>query len=79
MPRVKVGTITSKGRITIPKEIRDSLALREGDGVIFVMEDGHVTIRKAAREKLSLILRRQITWKKQSLKFQKMMREEWQE
>lgn len=39
-------TITSKGQITIPKEIRDRLGLQQGDQIDFVAENGMVVIRK---------------------------------
>ena len=32
-------TITSKGQITIPKMVRDSLRLHSGDRIAFVMHD----------------------------------------
>lgn len=39
-------TLTSKGQVTIPKEIRDRLGLEEGQRVEFVLEDdGAVTVR----------------------------------
>ncbi len=34
-----VSTITAKGRITLPKAIRDSLALKPGDKVRYVVLD----------------------------------------
>lgn len=41
-------TVTSKGQITIPKDIRDRLKLHPGDSVDFVVEqDGRVLIRQA--------------------------------
>ena len=44
MPEIhEVATLTSKGQITLPKEVRDSLSLKEGDRVSFVVEaDGSV-------------------------------------
>lgn len=78
MSEIGIGSITTKGQITIPKEIRDRLDLKEGDRIIFVMESGQATIRKAPTEKLSQILRRQKPWNVQSVRFQKRMRREWQ-
>lgn len=49
------GKITSKGQITLPKEIRDALGLRAGDRVMFVVrDDGTVVIspRKASLDQL---------------------------
>ena len=38
--------ITSKGQVTIPKEVRDRLGLRPGDELEFVEEDGVFQLRK---------------------------------
>ena len=39
-------TLTSKGQTTIPKEIRDSLHMKEGDRMTFaLLPDGTVLIR----------------------------------
>lgn len=39
-------TLTSKGQTTIPREIRDSLALQPGDRMTFtLMPDGTVVMR----------------------------------
>ncbi|MGH3089442.1 MAG: AbrB/MazE/SpoVT family DNA-binding domain-containing protein [Rubrobacteraceae bacterium] len=32
--------ITSKGQITIPKEVREALGVKEGDSLVFEVEDG---------------------------------------
>ncbi len=32
--------ITSKGQITIPKEVREALGAKEGDSLVFEVEDG---------------------------------------
>lgn len=43
-----VATITSKGQITIPKEVREHLHLAEGDRLEFVIDEiGEVRIRPA--------------------------------
>jgi len=38
--------ITSKGQVTIPKEIRDGYGLLPGTEVEFLVEKGRVTVRK---------------------------------
>jgi antitoxin PrlF len=40
-------TLTSKGQVTIPKEVRDKLGLRPHDKIAFSLEDGYVTLSKA--------------------------------
>lgn len=53
-------TITSNGQVTIPKPIRDRLALEEGTEVEFVLDDGgHLEVcpKKLAMERLRNIQR----------------------
>ncbi|MEM4391508.1 MAG: AbrB/MazE/SpoVT family DNA-binding domain-containing protein [Candidatus Nitrosotenuis sp.] len=75
---MRTSSITTKGQITIPKEIRDRLNLKEGDKVIFLVEAEHATMKKASERKLSEVLRKQKPWKEHSIKFQKRIRKEWQ-
>lgn len=43
---MSVATVTSKGQITIPKQVRDALHLQAGDRVVFVMRaDGVAELR----------------------------------
>jgi AbrB family looped-hinge helix DNA binding protein len=45
-----IATLTSKAQITLPKGIRELLALKPGDKVDFTPElDGRITVTKAAR------------------------------
>jgi antitoxin PrlF len=43
-------TISSKGQITVPHEIRKRLGLETGDRVEFVVEEGRTVIRPARSE-----------------------------
>jgi antitoxin PrlF len=38
--------ITSKGQVTIPKSVRDALDLREGDELVFRVEESRAVIGK---------------------------------
>ncbi|MBI3978324.1 MAG: AbrB/MazE/SpoVT family DNA-binding domain-containing protein [Chloroflexi bacterium] len=41
-----MATVTSKGQITIPKEVRDALGLVPGSQVEFEIESGRAVLRK---------------------------------
>ena len=42
--------ITSKGQITIPKEVREKLGLRQGDNLIFLETSAGYVINKEVTE-----------------------------
>ena len=44
--------ITSKGQLTIPKEVRRALGVRKGDSLLFEVDDDEVRVR-VAREPVS--------------------------
>ncbi len=41
---MSIATLTSKGQITIPKQIRQALGLAEGDRMLFVIEADRAVI-----------------------------------
>ena len=43
-------TISSKGQVTIPQEVRRRLGLEAGDRVEFVLEEGRTIVRPARSE-----------------------------
>lgn len=50
---MSVSTLTSKGRITVPKEVRDSLDLKVGDRLVFRYDDkGNLLVRPEAQSPL---------------------------
>ena len=40
--------VTSKGQVTVPKVVRDALGIREGDEIIFRVEDGRAVLARTA-------------------------------
>lgn len=49
-------TMTSKGQLTVPKEIRDRLSLRAGAKLDFSMqEDGSVRLRALSADPLAVV------------------------
>jgi len=45
---MELAKITMRGQITIPKEIRRRLGVKDGDKVVFVEENGRIIIENAA-------------------------------
>ncbi len=39
-------TVTSKGQITIPKQVRDKLGIAEGDQIVFRVEEHRAVLAK---------------------------------
>jgi antitoxin PrlF len=48
MEKSFTATVTSKGQITVPLEIRERLGLKQGDRVEFVAEKNRTIVRRAA-------------------------------
>jgi AbrB family looped-hinge helix DNA binding protein len=46
--------LTSRGRVTIPKEIREHLKLKPGDRVFFVLRHGEVVMQAAVPSLLQM-------------------------
>lgn len=38
--------VTTKGQVTIPKEVRDALGIAEGDHVVFRIEDNRAVVAR---------------------------------
>ena len=74
---IGISSISEKGQVTIPKEIRDSLQLKAGDKVVFIERDNEIVVHKSRTKKLSAILEGQNRWKMNALEFQRKARTEW--
>ena len=49
---MELAKITSKGQITIPKEIRKKLGVKDGDKVLFVEEEGRIIMMNSSMQAL---------------------------
>ena len=50
---MSASTLTSKGQVTIPKEVRERLGLKEGDRLVFRFdEQGNLLVRPEAHSPL---------------------------
>ena len=48
---MSIATVTSKGQVTIPKEVREVLRIEAGDRIDFIVEsENRVVVRKPGRE-----------------------------
>ena len=52
---MELAKVTSKGQITIPVEIRKQLNLKPGDKVLFIEENGKITLANSSLTALSTI------------------------
>lgn len=44
--------LTRKGQVTIPKQVREALGLKDGDTVVFELRDREAVIRKIERKSI---------------------------
>lgn len=51
---MSTATVTSKGQITLPKDIRDDLRLKEGDRVSFEKIEGRYVLRPQNKDAMNL-------------------------
>jgi AbrB family looped-hinge helix DNA binding protein len=45
-------TLTSKGQLTVPKDVRERLGLKRGDRVVFEFEEDSVRLKVESRKSL---------------------------
>ena len=71
-------TLTSKGQITIPKELRERFNLKEGEQVIIIPTDDGIIVRPSANplRQVRGLLSRELEMEKAD-RFIRKMRREW--
>ena len=47
---IEMGTISSRGQVAIPSDIRNQLKLEEGSKVLFLLEDDTLLMKKVTTE-----------------------------
>ena len=52
---IEMGTISSRGQISIPRDIRKELALKEGSKVLFLLSDDSLLVKKVNVESFAEI------------------------
>lgn len=52
---MSTGTMTSKGQITVPKEVREAMGLTPGTKVDFIFSDGQWVISTERRRAVDLV------------------------
>jgi len=70
-----VATITSKGQITIPKEIRDALRLEQNDKVAIIVEEDTAVIKPIRGNILDIGASIKIPAKEKPIDFKKARKE----
>jgi AbrB family looped-hinge helix DNA binding protein len=43
---IEMGTVSSRGQICIPNDIREEMGLSEGNKVVFFLQDGSLIVKK---------------------------------
>lgn len=46
MAHIQTITVSSKGQVVIPEEVRKELAIREGTKMVMIEKDGKITLEK---------------------------------
>ncbi|MBA7556148.1 hypothetical protein ES705_48847 [subsurface metagenome] len=55
-------TVSEKGQITIPKEVRERLNILKGDKIIVYLKDNELILKKPEKRRLVEILKSHTPW-----------------
>ncbi len=52
---IEMGTVSSRGQICIPNDIREEMELNEGNKVLFLLQDGSLLVKKVTTQTFAQI------------------------
>ena len=52
---IEMGTVSSRGQICIPNDIRENMGLKEGSKILFVLSDDSLIIKKVSMQSFAEI------------------------
>lgn len=55
--KIEMGTVSSRGQICIPNNIREDMGLKEGNKILFVLSDGSLLMKKVSMQSFEEIIR----------------------
>ncbi len=74
---VGISKITSKGQVTIPKDIREKFNLKKGDKIIFEDINGTIIIKKIHKNSLNSFMNNCKPFDNDTMKILNKLRDEW--
>lgn len=54
---IEIGTVSSRGQICIPNDIREEMGLKEGNRVLFVLQAESLLVKKVTAQTFAAITR----------------------
>ena len=52
---IEMGTVSSRGQICIPNDIREEMGLKEGNKVLFLLQDENLLVKKVTTQSFAEI------------------------
>ena len=52
---IEMGTVSARGQICIPSDIREEMGLKEGNKILFVLQDESLLVKKVTMQTFSEI------------------------
>ena len=56
-PQIEIGKISSRGQIALPAEMRKSIDLKDGEKILFLLDEDAIIIKKISENSLAELLK----------------------